>query len=459
MQIKKKAVYILLLLVLVSVGVLVYVLDWGKQQSKESQYGGVHTRKTEPNTMARSEIRGKDRNLKESQYNGVHARESEHNTKVRSEIRGKDRNLLDSQGINTSLSSAYDENTPLIEILCKIRELDGTIKPLKVRSLNIITTDGKNGGSYGVKGLGFRTELAYEPGSICKLLYGEEYRVTATYKPNDESRYIFAKDSKTSFRTPESLRPGEIYQIDLVVVDRIKEQKLREEKAALKEEAKAKSLRVTLHEPPKYSFPGIWNIFYHDGTKMYVFRKIQDGDYVLRGPKKLGGDLLVFYAGIEQGIEQNISWLYLSGLKKRDIDFPEDADWSTQLSNLIAIQLRIGGPGAATAARDFKIVSFYLNKEAKIPLFWSPLVPDPDKKTENIQTPEILNLKILPGTYDARLRRKESTSSKVAIGTTEIIGQPEKTATVEKAYTVSEVAIGTMEITDQPKKTYTVVIP
>ena len=346
--------------------------------------------------------------------------DSEYNRAVRNEIQEKGLSFVDSRGISNCLSSR-DVNTPLIEIHCFMRDLDGTIRPCRVRSLYMVSSDGR-GGDYGVRGVGFRTELGLDYGEIARLLYGKRYSVVAGYEPNNGPGVVYAKESETFFETPASLGPGEIYKVELVVVDRIKERKKLEEKMALKERAREETLNLKLSDPPQYPFKGAWVVLYYDGKTKQRFDRKPENCFMLAGPMDLGGEVLAYYSN---GVE-NRTWVYLRKLEKRQIDLPSDAQTLIAPENLVEVGIEVQKGNREDLLRELQAIAFYTDQNAKLPIFWAPLQQGGDKRDAGRKDAGLVKLHVLPGSYFVRFVEADPSEREIPVGEMKITGQSQR---------------------------------
>ena len=113
------------------------------------------------------------------------------------------------------------------------RDLDGAVHPAEVNSLYIV------GAGYGmdheVNCTAFRTiigkDLQY---NFPRIECGFQYQVTASYK-DESKKTIWATQSKANFSIPKELDAGDIYRVELIVIDKIKEYKAIEQARIAKE--------------------------------------------------------------------------------------------------------------------------------------------------------------------------------------------------------------------------------
>ena len=150
---------------------------------------------------------------------------------IHNQIVEKGKYFTDTEGIKTSIWFTDDSNTPLIEILCKERTLDNTILPLVVSSMDIVSQEITYGMSHPIKGTGLRINIGNDWNSKdVKLKFNTEYTAMGVYHlPEDPNTTARGQTSKVTFRTPKSLEPGEIYRVNLILIDRIKEKESKED--------------------------------------------------------------------------------------------------------------------------------------------------------------------------------------------------------------------------------------
>jgi len=356
--------------------------------------------------------------------------EDEYNRSVRAWITKKRLGgMLDPNGINSSLDVSYTESTPLIEIHCKIRDLDGSIKALDVKSLYIVPVSGSGGGGYGVNGKGLRLELGGDRRSPSgNLFFGTEYNVDGQL-PNVEysSATKLERTRKLKFSTPQSLEAGEICVVELVLVDRIQDKKDNELRAA---EAKrraeleeAEKITIKVSNLPQYSDVGQWVALYAEGARhrsSYV--PDAEGKFVINGPNKLGGELALAFSSREKLTRR--CWAYIRKLAKRDVNLPEDADIVVTEEDVIEVYLSFEDKDKEALA-EYSVVALFESEQGKLPLFYSFL-----NSGEGFDHKKV-KLEVVAGKYEARC-----------------------IATREK-----EVSLGTLNISEEVGKVYSVKLP
>ncbi len=154
------------------------------------------------------------------------SKEDEYNQLVREDILNGNVQRVDSNGIRNRMPSAsdYNDSTPLIEIRFYERDLNNIIKTLYLETLLIDSQAAKgeliSGGGYLAGGYGLRLGLAKIGDGLSSLLWDREYSILGTYYLGDPNNRYTQKTSEVKFRTPKSLGPGEIYRVDLILVDR-----------------------------------------------------------------------------------------------------------------------------------------------------------------------------------------------------------------------------------------------
>lgn len=154
------------------------------------------------------------------------SKEDEYNQLVREDILNGNVQRVDSNGIRNCMPSAsdYNDSTPLIEIRFYERDLNNIIKPLYLETLLIESQAAKgeliSGGGYLAGGYGLRLGLAKIGDGLTSLLWDREYSILGTYYLGDPNNSYPLRTSKVKFRTPISLGPGEIYRVDLILVDK-----------------------------------------------------------------------------------------------------------------------------------------------------------------------------------------------------------------------------------------------
>ncbi len=157
------------------------------------------------------------------------SKQDEYNQLVRKDIFNGNVQRVDSNGIRNRMPSAsdYNDSTPLIEMRFYERDFNNIIKPLYLERLSIESQADKgeliSGGGYLAGGYGLRLGLAKIGDGLSSLLWDREYSTFGTYYLGDPNDRYAKRTSEVKFRTPKSLGPGEIYRVDLILIDRIKE--------------------------------------------------------------------------------------------------------------------------------------------------------------------------------------------------------------------------------------------
>jgi len=310
-------------------------------------------------------------------------------------------NHLDSEGIRTLLTTEYTEDTPLVEMSFMMRNLDGKIKLLKVASVGLSRISGNWGGDYTVDGIGLRMGLGKERSNLRSLLLGEEYFIRSFWLPGGEDA-ISTAHLKPKFKIPETLGRNQVYKVQLLLLDEILERELLEKQKAeakrRKEIEEKETITVKVTQRPGFAAESKFIGVYHDGIRHREFYQDELKDQlVLKGPNKLGGELLVSF--ISKPDRKLVLWAYLKNVTNRDINLPEDADFKTKEKELIQIYLSFADKDAE-ALKDFKAIAFYLTKNANLPMFWLALTRK-GEQPDSLQY-EKIPLKIIPGTYYIR---------------------------------------------------------
>lgn len=329
--------------------------------------------------------------------------ESTYAKQIHNQIIEKGKFFTDSEGIRTSIWFSDDINTPLIEILCKERTLDNSILPLDISSLEIVSQEIIYGMTHEIKGSGLRIDIGNDRRSKDpKLLFNTEYTVKGIYHlPEDPNNIARGQTSKVTFRTPKSLSPGEIYRLNLILIDRIKEQQ-EQEQAKIAKEEKARiedeeTITLQFSNLPKYSKPGIWQIEYSDGNKVRSFRRIDDETFILKGPNKLGGDISVYYYTTDDNF---YPWINITDVQQRTLQLPDDASIVLNEDEMVQAKISLAQIDPNIISQ-YKMIGFFTSEDAKLPLFWIPVISEFFEKLQdnNWQT----ELKVLPGTYTVRM--------------------------------------------------------
>lgn len=311
----------------------------------------------------------------------------------------------------TYLGSNYSENTPLVEIKTQIREIDGSVKPLRVPDLGLWRIGWAN--SYGVEGDTLRLQLGDEQLNRVTLLFGEEYNIVGNFPVDKEPQYEFTgRTREQKFIIPSKVDQGKICRINVVLIDKLLEKELNvkkeEQKKQLEEIAEQETIKVTWSEVPAGPF-----VIYYDGSRVReeVLEDPNAAFIEMKGPNELGGELVVFVT------DSNTArcWAYIQNLKKRLIKLPEDADIVCEKEDLVDLTIILQNKDVTELAKR-EVISFYTSAEAKLPIFGINL----RNKLNDIQPDETkkLLLKIKPGTFYARLGRPMK--EEISLGTVTI---------------------------------------
>ena len=343
---------------------------------------------------------------------------------IRSEIRDHHgSNFIDSEGIKTSLSGVIDVNIPLLEILCMCRDLEGEVHPAEVNSLYIVEPG--YGTNHEVNGTAFRTIIGKDSQyNWPRLECGFQYQVTASYR-DESKKIIWATQSIANFSIPKELDAGDIYRVELIVIDKIKEYKAIEQAMTAKEERtrieKEETITLQFSRFPDQKEQGAWLMEYYVGNESGSFRQIEDNTYFKKGPNKLGGDLIVYY-----NYDYYFSpWLYISNVQKRTLQLPADASIVIQEDEMISATVSLSQIDPNILSQ-YKMVGFFSSEDAKLPLFLILLVPEIMKKWQADDWQ--VDMKIRPGTYFTKLFTDEETQ--LDMGVIYFTKEPGKTYTL-----------------------------
>ena len=334
----------------------------------------------------------------QKQENGVVLKaDDEYNRLIRSQIDRKTLASMDSRGIQNYLSSTYRPDTPLVEIHCQKRDMDGKISPFPVSDLIIDSQDPVAGGGYGLNGAGLRLEIGSKEGETRNLLYGAEYTVYGIYhSPNDPPNLIRGRTSEVTFRTPASLGPGEMLKLDLVLVDEQKAKELAEQSKLAAERQKVieerEAITVTLDPPIKS--PSELVVCYSDGASTKEVSWRGHDKLILKGPNQLGGELLVFDLSADG---KPRLWTYIGRLNDRQISLPKHAGMIVNERDLVTVCFD-AGKALAEVWPTVKRLNLYMKQDSKIPLFF---VLPPREEVPSSANPSVC-VKVMPGKYHVR---------------------------------------------------------
>jgi len=336
---------------------------------------------------------------------------------------------LSTDGVRTILPDEYTSDTPIVELHFMARELNGTMHPVKLHFIHLQRTEPHWATGCQIDGgTTLRLGAGKEPDNRRALVLGAEYLVPG-YAPAGINSVI--KGSSPAFRIPENLGPDEVYKIKLLLVDKIYEhQKLQKQKAAAQQRKRLEieeAITVTIQKDAIQGQEGPLVCLYSVGEKNREFHNGQSsGQMTLKGPNKLGGELVVYTSPPGQHFR---SWCYIKNLQKRNVSLPDDADWSATREDLIEVYLSF--PDEQKQFLDsWQGVIFYPSKASNVRLFGALLHVGSIQLTNYGKVP----LKIVPGKYYMK-------------------------ALVIKGRTEVFMPIGQLEIGKEPGKTYTINLP
>ena len=338
---------------------------------------------------------------------------------------------LSADGVRILLPYEYTSNTPIIELHFMARELNGNIHPIKLENISLERKEPPSGRGYTMNGATILrvgvTDHFYKH-MMRPLLLGAEYEVL-NYRLVGVNGPI--RGPSPAFRVPENLGPDEIYKIKLLLVDKIYEhQELQKQKAAAQRRKRLEieeAITVTIQKDAIQGQEGPLVCLYSVGEKNREFHNGQSsGQMTLKGPNKLGGELVVYTSPPGQHFR---SWCYIKNLQKRNVSIPDDADWSATREDLIEVYLSF--PDEQKQFLDsWQGVIFYPSKASNVRLFGALLHVGSIQLTNYGKVP----LKIVPGKYYMK-------------------------ALVIKGRTEVFMPIGQLEIGKEPGKTYTINLP
>jgi len=333
-----------------------------------------------------------------------YAADSHHSMSVRAEIAEKGLTFLDHAGVRTWLGPAYREKSPLVEILSMMRDPNGRIHPFAVEDLVISAVDGGGLGSCSVRGKGLRLQIDSRELRGGNLLYDKKYRVVAGYKPDDASQLVFAMDSAAVFKTPAHLDPGQLYRVKLILLDKQVRREMEQETSRVAEErervAGEESIRISARYPNDTN-DGTWTAAYLDQRNAHEgYDRPGSGTITIRGPNRLGGELLVFFTPADGRSRR--TWCYLENVRKRTVRLPEDADFVVVEDRLVSVYFALTNREAAVDG-GFKTLALYLSPHAKLPLFTVQL--QFSKTLTATSAPHAIPAMLPPGVFHIRAAR------------------------------------------------------
>jgi hypothetical protein len=304
---------------------------------------------------------------------------------------------LSPAGVKTIMTSEYTSGTRLVELHFMGRELNGEINPV---SLNFVQLQraGAGEGPRGFQmdgGKALRLGIGQDGGNMRSVLLGGEYLVTG-YAPSGVNAVV--KGPVPCFRIPEDLAKGALYRVQLLLVDKIHEQIVLEQQAAearRKKELEEKE-KITIHvrKYPEGATEGSLVAGYYDGVRAREFSEHGSiGELALKGPNKLGGELVVYFTSKATG--EITTWAYVKEVQKRVVDLPDDADLEITDKDLIEVYLSFEGQEQGVL-ESLKGVALYAGADAKWPLFMARLTSREELDYNRI------GLRLVPGSYYLR---------------------------------------------------------
>jgi hypothetical protein len=342
--------------------------------------------------------------------------------------------FADSNGTKHYLYHDYDRKTPLVEIRLKMRDINGEIRPLVVRSLELDTHD--SGGSYALNGTALRLEIWTDKHwEYVPLLYSREYAALAHFQgAYDAVDGVYGKTRTVTFKTPDALKPGEIYKVELVLVDRIWEANLlldrAKEVARKKKIEEAEKITVEINRRPGDVSAGELIGIYNDGTRNREFGE-SNGKVFLMGPNKLGGELAVYLVSKSTG--KSFLWAYVGEVTKRLVSLPQEADIVADEGDWFQIELLVKGK-KKPLIDDLCGVAFFASGNRKVPLF--------GRKWERVTLGgeglyyKTVRVDVIAGRYDVRGINRDG--KEFILGQLDIGREYGKTYTLEVPQTLHE---------------------
>ena len=202
------------------------------------------------------------------------------------------------------------------------------------------------------------------------MAYDKEYRVVACYPP--DSGLVGNYDSYAIFRTPAHLDDGEIYRVELIVLDKV-ERARREEEEKLKREEyerlkKEEAITIRVEYPSDVN-DGFCSASYAPRNERHVGTGddcTTRGTITIPGPNPLNGELFVsMYPGRRV-------WCYINDLDKRMVQLPQDADLVYAEDDPVLAYFDVADREVAVSC-GFKVVSFLYSRESRFAFYAASL--------------------------------------------------------------------------------------
>ena len=125
--------------------------------------------------------------------------------------------VWDANGLTVYLPPGYEKGMPLVEMSFLKREMDGTVKPFRLRTVGVFGSMGMHGAHTLLLG------VVDDPNVSGELRPGMEYTVSH-YVPAGENQSFRTPPLNPTFRVPENLPPNSVYRVDLIIEDEIARQ-------------------------------------------------------------------------------------------------------------------------------------------------------------------------------------------------------------------------------------------
>jgi hypothetical protein len=316
------------------------------------------------------------------------------------------------------------EDVVFLKIKPIMRTLTGDIGPADSLSyLDFSSTKGSGAGT---------AYAATDYSSICvgltekpdpsALLIGDEYDVLALRQGK--------RVGTAHLKTPTDIEKGGIYQVDLLVIDKVQDRIEQRKKEELQEEQRL-TVRLLKGPPSLFDSNGLWEIAYQDvstnrscGPSNYDDGRLArlPADLVFEGLQTIGGELVVMHI---KPRDTCMAWLYKQAVSTRTLNLPQDADFVFDGIGTVEIEILVENANLMNSslhgAKGYRGVGFYATEKAEFPLayvFAEAFAPSPT--TAGVATK---SLRVKSGHYYARaVLRRDTLVSLAELDITEELG-------------------------------------
>jgi hypothetical protein len=318
----------------------------------------------------------------------------------------------------------YPENVPFVILSPRVRTLDGSLVDAKPISHGYYARDVgySSPGTRGERGREVCYALTDQPIPFT-LAPGVVYQARSFFKDLDDPQRTM--QCTTLFTTPADPAPGQVYRIEIVLMDeRVERNRIAQEQAKAAAHARAveeEAITVVITDPPAHPSGAAWVVAYGapDANGKESPGEDACSPFILEGPNRLGGELAVIWHHLDSsGVFTMCIWAYIAHLQKRVVTLPQDADWVFDKSKTVPVRLALAAARSETLQDFTKVFFFYPDDGAQVPLFST------GKRGRPTDTP--LDLDVVPGTYFAKALLK-SKPQPVPLGRITFTNEPGRT--------------------------------